>query len=71
MLRPGWWFGRRSTSGSTEPLEQLDREDIGQYQIVAEVDSNQDARAVQTNASFPDVNFSLSGGEPTICIGSC
>ena len=52
-------------------LEQLQPEGIVQYQVVAEVGSSQDSRAVQTNACFGDVNVSISDGEPTVGFEIC
>ncbi|MFC4408333.1 hypothetical protein [Haloarchaeobius iranensis] len=52
-------------------LEQLEPERIVQYQVVAEVGSEQDSRAVQTNACFGDVNVAISDGEPRVGFEIC
>jgi hypothetical protein len=52
-------------------LEELQPDGIVQYRVVAEVGSNQDSRAVQTNACFGDVNVSISDGEPTVGFEIC
>ncbi|MFD1647607.1 hypothetical protein [Haloarchaeobius litoreus] len=52
-------------------LEQLQPDGIVQYRVVAEVGSNQDSRAVQTNACFGDVNVNISDGEPTVGFEIC